>query len=376
MSEGKGNGEQFRKTVSLQEILKKAEYEEFSVFDEWPLEEVRRLCIKSLKDRREVDIASYAEWAESRIRAMSKQGDLTDWTELLSWYIYNSKSEFKGRALEYAITLAKEKENRYRFLGEISKHLAGKIRNEPEVYWYVPSMREFLKTLLSRIKLTGENTSYMDADWYCAERAIRCIVKVEDIEFLPQIEEILSCHEKEQGKHFSDLDERTNFSRVQRIAFLQEAVRVLLEARKKQMADINIVFGAYLREKAGLLGSVVVRLHCPERIPANQFVYLLDKGLEIRLDLELTKPEEEKKLLPVLKNHAVDFLGEGFIGSKESSYAYQPQSIERVFEGLSWHILVFPSRGANRFSLTLRSREEERYLCKMNREVYNYIYVE
>ena len=96
------------------------------------------------------------------------------------------------------------------------------------------------------------------------------------------------------------------------------------------------------------------KLHYPQRVPEEK----AGEVVKIRLNLELTNPEEKEKLLPVLKSHTVEFFGEGFMSSPD--YPTSPQDIEEAFKGLSCLISALPTKGINRFSLCLVDHEEER----------------
>lgn len=372
------------KAVPFQDLLKEAERNPIATFDEWPIKEVRDVCVRKLEFI-SLDTAK-AEWLEKRILMLAKERE-DYWEKLLFWYIFSEKW-LEIRALEFAISLLKEKEvNEASVFKGVSKIVAGKISRDPSLYWYIPSIRDFIQLSLSVLKpkYKGDDT-YSDSRWYLLERAVRCLLKVEDIGFLPELEGILPPLEKEEMKPFEDVGEH-DITRVQHIAFLKEAIEILTRARTAQTPDINLVFGNYLRGKAGLSGSVIARLS--HKIFCD--TVSTDEGeqtqkIEISLSFEPTKPEEGEKLLTVLQKYRLSFDGEGFVWPggltyeecdkwaeqflSHHAYSNHILSLEKGFEGLGCCFSAYATKGINRFSVELRKGEKEETL-----PVYSYLYL-
>jgi len=251
------------RSISYQKVLEEAEDKPCETFDQYPIDEVRRACIYSLdhdfRDHR--PDRYYENWVEKRIIALEYDDCRDFWISLLRWYLFKAKSnETFNRALEFAIGLA-EREPQY--LSQISKEVTGVLARDTygrdrQSYW-LPSVRGFLKTLLAEI-YPGKS-GYSDSEWHCAARALRLIVLRKDITFLPEIEELAARYERGEIKTRTSRDDP--FYESQRLSMLEQTVKLLQEARVNQFAGLSSTLGAYLKERAGLTGDLIIHLKCP-----------------------------------------------------------------------------------------------------------------
>ena len=286
-----------RKAVPLQELLQNAERDPFTTFDKWPIKEVRDICVKRLGGLYFSLDTAKADWLEERILMLAEERE-GYWENLLSCYIFSSTEWLDIRALEFAINLLKKEEvNKVVFKG-VSKAVAGKISRDSYLYWYLPSIKDFIQFSISVMEPKYKDDHYSDARWYLLERAVRCcLLKVKDIGFLPELQKILSLLEAGEIKPFEDVG-GYDITKVQHMAFLKEAIGILTSARAEQTLDINLVFGNYLREKAGLSGSIIAKLS--HKIFCDTVPTLTGYGeqqkIEISLNFEPTKLKEKEKV--------------------------------------------------------------------------------
>ena len=337
------------KTVNLKDIFEQLERDNtwrlFEIFDRLPLDEIRKRIIRRLSDYRPHEVYSeIADGVEERIRQLRANNERDYWRGLLSWYIANSPDDtaVAVRAIEFAIAFSDEFGEEW----DVAKEVSGRLRKAPGLYWRAPSMRRFIDKLIS-----GLCFEYRERQWTQVERAIRRIVQVCDITYLPQIEKLLSLFEKVVYKLAQHEDDEFAFG--QNLQFLRDTARILKQAQKEQMPDLNVAVGSYLRKRAGLTGSVIVRLeYQQESDPAKLMV-----PVEVVVRLELTDPTEAAKLAPVLEQCYVRLWGEGFTGTKilgtdelVRDYFLGPKGA--VFNNQLWcGFSTFPSCGSNRFWL-------------------------
>ena len=342
------------KTVDLEKIFEKIKYgsawELLDIFDKWPLGQVRREVIQRLLDRPHEVYAELADGVEERIRQLRISRESDYWKPLLSWYIASSPpNKVAVKAIEFAIAFSEEFQGEW----EVAKEVSRKLEKDPGLYWEAPSLRCFLDKLISGLRL-----EYFESQWAQAERAIRRIVRVRDITYLPRIEKLLGLFERGVYKLLAP-HEGDEFTFGQNLQFLKDAVRILKQAEREQMPDLNVAVGSYLRERAGLSGSVIVRLEYPQDgNPANPTA-----PVEIVVKLELTDPAEVAKLAPVLKQCHVEWYGEGFTGTKLLG---ADEGVKGVFsrkctfnDQLQCGFSTSLSRGSNRFWLTFLDGKKE-----------------
>ncbi len=372
----------FQKTVGLEQIFKEIEHGStwklLEIFEQWPMDKVRKRVIQELlKGRNQVN-QELADRAEELIRQLRVNNDSDYYRGLLSWYVVDSSLDNEDeldneddetitaaiRAIEFAIAFS-EKFNEEL---TVAKEISEKLKKAPGLYWQVPSMRNFINKLIS-----GLSPEYSVREWTQAERAIRRIARVEDITYLSWIEKLFGSFangDYKLGKHEDD-----EFTFGQNLQFLRDAERILNRAQQEQTPDLNMVVGSYLRKRAGLTGSVIVRLeYQQESDPAK-----LTVPMKIAVKLELTDPSEASKLASVLKQCSIGWYGEGFGGVEildtgKPVKGYIPpkaQFNDRFQCGFS----AFPSRGSNRFWLSFFDKDKDRDLNNEFARVARYLIV-
>ena len=106
------------------------------------------------------------------------------------------------------------------YRSDVLKIIAGKIHRSPETYSEVPAFKPFLESFLEK------DTTFRD--FTDVRRAVRCVVDVQDTDFLPRIEEVLHklANKRRNPNNFGD---RTDGAEV--VAFLREAMRFLEEMK-------------------------------------------------------------------------------------------------------------------------------------------------
>jgi len=349
---------ELEETVSLEQILGRIErdsaWDLLNIFDRWPLYEIRGKVIRTLLDKPHHVYLQLADGVEERIRQLRTENYERDyWRGLLSWYIANSlpfDSAVAVRAIEFAIAFSEEFSEEV----EVAKEVSGRLKKTPDLYWKVPSMRRFTD------KLTlGLCPEYPIWQWTQVERAIRRIVQVRDITYLPRIENLLNLLKR--GVYKLREHEGDEFTFGQNLQFLEDAARVLKQAQQEQEPDLNVAVGSYLREKAGLTGSVIVRLEYQQESDSSKLVV----PIEVVVKLELTDPAETLKLALILERHHVRirWYGEGFTGTKilgtgEAIKGYIPP-VAQFNDQLQCGFSTFPSRGSNRFWLDFVDDKKE-----------------
>lgn len=357
----------FKKTISLEEIRKRIIIADgpLNVFDEWPVREIREECLAMLE---QMSIANeYAGWFENRISSCLENDDHL-WQRLLSCYIFRSCNVIhsQARALEFAIGLAKEKRFAHWGVGEISKLVAGKIKQNPELYWRVPSMHEFLNLLISWFlkqssgEMTDPSTYYTDTQWHEMERALRIALAARDTTLLPVFETVfekLNLGLKKPTECFKD-----DLMISSHIAFLSGAISVLKRAEKDQNPDLNATaVGVFLRKKADISGNVGVYVGYAKRV--------FDRNsIPVTIRLFPTNPAERDRLCAAHSYCRVRIRGEGCCTVSIPHATQQSSEVSNDFdENLSCHFLVFPSRGMNRFWLRFDAVENHglRFLLEM-----------
>ena len=379
----------FRATGSYKQFLDAALADPFRVFQEIPIAEVRDYCLKCICDarREKANTLEKAQLAENIISTLifKKESD-EYWLKLLNWYIFSSELWLTGQSLEFATNLAMGPGNEH--LGKISKDILGKIKDNPDLYWFVPSVRGFVLMLLSALR--SRYGVYGETDWIQIERTVRTvIIHVKDIGLLPRLEKIYSDLKEGQikliplGKSLSSEEERLN--RAGRVGILQGAIEILKEAKEEQTQDINVVIGEFLRKKVGLSKNVMARLDYPEHVTPIKDESGADvmAGVRISLDLKTENDWEKQKLVSFLEEWEVEFKGEGFINPRvfgnmhnENEYLNRPYKLGLgKIVNLRWYLSAIPTKGINRLSLRLVKKQEGREVDSTG-WVYGYIYVE
>lgn len=278
------------RTLSVQEVIEIARNgEPFRIFDRFPLREVRAACLEVMKNSPyNATTEERVGWAEAHLSELARVDD--DILEgLLSWYLFTTPEEFAVRALEFAIRLGRET------LSDTlcSKLIAGRLKEKPKLYWLAPSLHKYLKAQFGSTRnMVAVGESYSDHAWHLAERAIRRILQVQDVTFLPVIRELEEAHRTGQTRPASD----DGFTAVTHTAILLEALRALTAAKAEQWPDLHATVGEFLRTELGLAGKVHVFLSWGESLPkhveADEVIML-----RVRLDAQMTDVERMRRSL-------------------------------------------------------------------------------
>ncbi len=348
---------------TLDRVLSAARDNPFEVMEKWPIAEIWGPVIRDL-ERRDA-LSWHREHVEELIRRLIESHDSEWWQKLLSWYVIHSKSRDAVAAAEFAISLLET--NRYGLEADISRIVCARFRrSDNDIYWAVPSRRRLFEKVFERF-LDRRPREYMISDWSPLERVIRRIVDERDVSFLDQITAVLV--KLQDGLiPYEVKHEHDPFIQGEHIRFLQTACNILGDEKANQFPDLAVVFGSPIREQAGLLGSVAVRIHFPGTVAIE-----VPGQLEIRLEMEPIKAEEASKLVEVLKNYCVRCYAIGFWDEEDSYWDSVSVLIEGDFEGLSCSIaLPVTTKGAKRFRLALHQRGSEQELGR----TYGYITVE
>lgn len=162
-------------------------------FEKWNIFEVRVACLKQLNKNKFSD-KYFADWAEYFIEKLTELGmhddrQLSD--KLLEWYVFKANDDnLAARAIEFAIYFDEKEGIKTNF---ISKLVAGRLGDDPQLYSRVPSLKKFLHKLLDFMirRVEWADREYTDFDWFAAERAQSIIVKKRDRSFLPKISKLI-----------------------------------------------------------------------------------------------------------------------------------------------------------------------------------------
>lgn len=163
-------------------------------FEKWNICEVRWACLERLGKEKFSDEYS-AEWAEYFIKALSgsdvyNDGRLSD--KLLELYIFRSEADLlAARAIEFAIQFDKKVSTVKTDL--VSKLVAGRLKDDPQLYSEIPSLKKFLHGLLDPMLERAKWTSheYTNSDWFLVERAQNIITMARNRSFLPKIRKLI-----------------------------------------------------------------------------------------------------------------------------------------------------------------------------------------
>lgn len=227
----------FRRTVSLQETRGLAKIRPFQYFEEFPFDEIREICLKTIREEHPVVDRNLADWAEACITDLVRQQDPL-WENILSWYLFGTKeTTLIAQSIEFTISLADIPGIGH---GYVSKLLAGKFErlqaHGPYSYPLSSALKKFLSSLLEELMPSSGSGVYDEDDWYRAERALRIIASQEYHSFLPKIEELITLHQ--EGKIFPLMLERPyrqNLAHATNIATLRAVASILRNAHKKRL---------------------------------------------------------------------------------------------------------------------------------------------
>src|SRR3972149_1482674 len=179
-----------RQTVPYEKLARLASEIPFVSFDEWPILEIRDKAVDAIEGRG--IFAEDIKWVEERIRNLINEENVSRKlvVKLLDCYLFRTHDTHIPGAVEFAIGLFMNPGSlRQRLFAEdiIKSAINRGIRN-PFLYWQVPSMHNFLSVL---IKSLGAYGNYTDSEWVDVERALRAIIKAEDIQFIPLLRNTL-----------------------------------------------------------------------------------------------------------------------------------------------------------------------------------------
>jgi hypothetical protein len=314
-----------------------------TIFEKYPITEIREKCLRAMIDKyRQLD-STASEWLEAQIKGLFALEDSL-WKDLLSLYIFGDES---GRAIEFAINFSKE--NNWRGLVDISKMVTGRIKDQrKDIYWLVPSMNEFLgEIFIQFVPYVLDKGQYSAGQWHMLKRAISIILRVEDINFLPQLECLLYLHQEEVVAPYDDPSEL--FASKVNITFLSEAVRALRKVEKEQAGGINVI-DRYLKEKGF---TAVTKIHYPERMHKNASGNYEHAEIEVEIVLN---EKDRTGVLSALEGSGVSLHGDGFGGG-------DIQRDEKFNGNLSLAFVIRPTnRGTNRFRLIFDNRNNKQAL--------------
>jgi hypothetical protein len=255
-----------RYTESVLKLIDRMYYPQvFCAFDHYDLLEIREQCLTKLETLGFMKITdpNWCDWMQPRIMTLAEQNDLL-WERLLSCFISNSAGGNASRSLEFAISLVKK--NRMTLVRKISKLVYKRLQELPELYWHTPSLNWFLNFslhALDPIMPKGKN-EYREDDWAVVERAIKAIVREQDISFLPQVKELYRQHRDKQI-FFND-----RVVNSQNQLALKLRLNELEKEARKQQPDVGKVLGEYFFSQTPLLKTEIsVRVRHPQSMLAG-----------------------------------------------------------------------------------------------------------
>lgn len=170
----------------------------FYVFDQFPITEIRKICLATIRERLEQIDVWEANWFESRILSIRNQNKPLDrddiWEELLAIYIGKSQRDFAVRALEFAINLGQQ-EKRYELENCVAKLVTKKICDSPELYTQLLSIKRLVEAMLNAVDNEFHQEyricdDYGNVEWKQFKRALTIILAGRDISYLSRLEDI------------------------------------------------------------------------------------------------------------------------------------------------------------------------------------------
>lgn len=222
--------------LEMCELYELARREPMKTFDDWRIVEIRKKCLESMKDWKIYDYL--AGWVEEhllkfRVSELRHHGLLE---VMLGWYVLNAQGETTIRAIEFAISLNRVEGSYGSIEDVISKIVVGRLlKNEiSNFYPQLVSLPKFLEVLLDELDSPyhikrNDGRQYFEEDWFCAERALRVIVREKDFSFLPKIEELIVL--LQEGKIVPT--DKPFYAKTSHLAAFKEARKILLEAKKE-----------------------------------------------------------------------------------------------------------------------------------------------
>lgn len=223
----------FESSVLYQkEVLEdEVRYDPWGCFEKRPFFEVRKACLKKISEYGLSD-EWQADWAEYFIKELNKSEKHEDRglaDDLLSLYIFKSSDDLAVKAIEFAISFEDKICTK---MNLISKLVAGRIKDNPQFYSKIPSLKKFLHKLLDLMirRKDWADRAYMESDWFAAERAQSMIMRREDRSFFPKINKLISMLESGDIVPWRFSPEETLHMNLARLYFTRE---ILLKAKKE-----------------------------------------------------------------------------------------------------------------------------------------------
>ncbi|OGI24050.1 MAG: hypothetical protein A3E91_03945 [Candidatus Moranbacteria bacterium RIFCSPHIGHO2_12_FULL_40_10] len=226
-----------KKTLRMEDVLRLASRYPFKTFEEWPILDVRRECLKKMNEEGCIwtIYSETADWAERIIDDLVKQHDETT-MEMLAWYLFCAKHETMViRAIKFVIGLKEKDLLRFSY-DTTSKLIAGRVKKDANLFdckylYPLPDfLKDYVKEIFHEFKKDGqEDMGYFDRNWHCLKRAIEIIVATNDFSLLPEIEDIILLFQEKKIRY---TEHGQFYERDMHLAIIK-SVRKYLYAKKR-----------------------------------------------------------------------------------------------------------------------------------------------
>lgn len=231
----------------------------FEIFEKYPLDEIRKICLKQVwelgfQNTRGIDRSEELDWSEKCAKDLLQQGDPL-WKDVLALYVQNTKPyggthpevnkenwENVIRSIEFAISLVDFNEVALKDrLSTVAKTVTGKIKDcPPEIYGLVPSLPKFINKLLTNCIIRDPDGTiryachYQNTDWYNIIRALTMLVRCPDASFIPVIEELILLIKQKKLKPF-EYDFAPNIATTMSHLVVLNGTRNILKKRQREI---------------------------------------------------------------------------------------------------------------------------------------------
>ncbi len=191
----------WRRAESWHDVLDLAKRNPFKALERYQIKEIREAAyqeiLKPICRRWDLDPSSAADWFEERIRVGFHYHNTDE--RLCQAYLfmprkYGVHDDLSLRAIDFLIEAVIDKD-RFRERLMISKLIFGFLDDHHRFYRRSVHLRKFIELLLDPIVPDEHGRAYSPTEWHGAARAIRQMVSVHDVSFLPLIERALKGHE-------------------------------------------------------------------------------------------------------------------------------------------------------------------------------------
>jgi len=257
--------ERISPTVKNETLYRNIEYMEdpmaiFHTFDQYPLDEIRQRCLKQLKRRsNNIQYSEEFEWLENHIRVFLQESRVNEMAyELLSSYLYQATHVNQGRlrALKFAFQLDRED---LITRDRLTKLVYGTIMDHPNLYWQTPAAHELVARLIHFFLPYNVDTvnDYSDITWIDFERAIRIILKTEDITFIQNLQEIQQLQKQKRiipCKHFRG----SLFPAATHPVIVGQTIKQLQKLKKELVPNWRDNLIRFLKKKSGFTGQIQI----------------------------------------------------------------------------------------------------------------------